>query len=121
MPATEVVLFAEDDGSAPVVEWLDHAPEKVRFKCIVRIERLRECGYELRRPEAAPLAKGIYELRIRHMNVHYRILYFFHEHKAVLSHVVRKEREVPAKEIDRAVRHRRAFETDPVKHTYREE
>ena len=52
MPETDVLLFAEEDGSAPLLAWLDDLPAKVRDKCIVRIERLAQLGHELRRPEA---------------------------------------------------------------------
>ncbi len=55
MPETEVLIFAGDDGSAPLLAWLDGVPAKVQDKFIVRIERLEEAGHELRRPEAAPL------------------------------------------------------------------
>jgi hypothetical protein len=77
MPPTEVVIFAEDDGSAPLLEWLDGQAPKVQDKCLVKIDRLHELGYELRRPEADFLRDGIYELRVRHRSVNYRILYFF--------------------------------------------
>lgn len=86
MPQTQVVFFAADDGSVPLLEWMDGLQAKVQNKCIVRIERLAELGHELRRPEADLLRDGIYELRVRAGNVHYRILYFFHEGQAVLSH-----------------------------------
>jgi hypothetical protein len=51
MPPTEVVLFAEDDGTVPFIEWLDRQERKVQDKCMVKIDRLQELGYELRRPE----------------------------------------------------------------------
>ncbi len=63
MPETEVVLFAEDNGSVPLLKWLDAQPAKVQDKCIVRVERLAEMGHGLRRPEADYLRNGIYELR----------------------------------------------------------
>ena len=72
MPETDVLLFAEEDGSAPLLAWLDDLPPKVRDKCIVRIERLAQLGHELRRPEADLLRDGIHELRVRHQGVHYR-------------------------------------------------
>jgi hypothetical protein len=54
MPRTEVVVFAAEDGSAPLLAWMDNLQVKVRDKCIVRIERLAELGHELRRPVLAP-------------------------------------------------------------------
>ena len=120
MPPTEVVFFAEADGSAPVLEWLDELPAKVQDKCIVRIERLAERGHELRRPEADHLRDSIYELRVRSMRVNYRILYFFHEQRAVLSHGLTKEDVIPDAEIERAIARRRAFGRDPARHTHTE-
>lgn len=84
-------------------------------------ERLRELGHELRRPEADLLRNGIYELRVGREGLNYRILYFFHGRvAAVLAHGLIKEREVPSKDIDRALERKRLFEQDPKGHTYRE-
>ena len=120
MPQTDVLIFAEDDGTAPLLDWLDVLPPKVRVKCDVRIERLREMGHELRRPVADFLRDGVYELRVRHQNVHYRMLYFFNEQRAVISHGTKKEDEVPKTEIDLALKRKRRFESDPDKYTYGE-
>lgn len=48
MPKTIVVFYQEDDGSVPVLEWLDSLQQKALDKCTVRIERLEELGHELR-------------------------------------------------------------------------
>ena len=120
MPQTEVVFFAEADGSAPLLVWLDEQPAKVRDKWIVRIEWLAAMGHELRRPLADVLRDGIYELRVRHGHVNYRVLYFFHAGQAVVSHGLTKEDVVPDREIDLAVKRKAAFEQDPERHTYRE-
>jgi len=120
MPPTEVVIFAEDDGSSPLLSWLDQQPSKVQDKCLVRIERLAELGYELRRPEADFLRDGIYELRVRHQRVNYRVLYFFHERTAVISHGLIKERAVPDTEIELAITRKGEFAHNPREHTYKE-
>ncbi len=52
MPETEIELFAEEDGGCPLLEWMDTLPPKAQDKCIVKVERLKEMGHELRRPEA---------------------------------------------------------------------
>ena len=53
---------------------------------------LAESGYELRRPAADYLQDGIYELRAKHRNRQYRILYFFHgQNLAILAHAITKE------------------------------
>jgi phage-related protein len=121
MPKTEVVFFADDDGTAPLLEWLDAQQSKVQDKCIVRIERLAECGHELRRPEADFLRNGIYELRVRHMNVNYRILYFFHDKQAVISHGLTKEGRVPDRDIGIAIERSMRFKKEPGKHTYEQD
>jgi phage-related protein len=101
--------------------WLDLLPAKAQDKCRVRIERLKELGHELRRPEADYLRDGIYELRTKHAGVNYRMLYFFHRNlAAVLSHGLAKEQAVPAVEIERAITRRREFEKNPARHTYQE-
>ncbi len=120
MPETKVLIFADEDGSAPLLNWMDQLQVKVRDKCIVRIERLSELGHELRRPEADLLRDGIYELRTRYGNVNYRILYFFHEGRAVLSHGCSKEGSVPTAEIDRAVNNKNRFVANSISHTYEE-
>ena len=91
----------------------DALPKKVQLKCTERVSRLAELGDEVRRPEADYLRDGIYELRASYQGVHYRLLYFFAgKAVAVLSHGITKEREVPDKEIDRAVQRKEQVETD---------
>jgi phage-related protein len=113
--ATEVVFYREEDGSVPLLDWLDGLPRKPREKCLARLARLEELGHELRRPEADFLRDGIYELRAAYQGVQYRMLYFF-SGKAfvVVSHGLVKEKAVPPKDIDRAIERKRKFESDPV-------
>jgi phage-related protein len=74
-------------------------------------------GHELRRPNADYLRDGIHELRVKRGRVNYRVLYFFHgQNVALLAHALTKEREVPAREIDRAVERKRRYEKSPFKH-----
>jgi phage-related protein len=118
MPKTKVILYCEEDGACPFLEWLDQLPVKVQAKCLLRVERLRELGHELRRPEADLLRDGIYELRASVQGIHYRILYFFHRNvAAVIAQGLVKERAVSPKEIDRALERKRRFETNPAKYS----
>src|SRR5277367_975902 len=122
MPKTKVVFYKEDDGSVPVLDWLDSLQPKALDKCTVRIERLEEMGHELRRPEADFLRDGIYELRVGLQHVNYRMLYFFHGRtSAVISHGLVKEDVVPPKEIEKAIERKRRFELNPNAHTYVED
>ncbi len=121
MPRTKVVLYQEEDGSCPFLAWFGGLPAKVQDKCFLRLERLRDVGHELRRPEADLLRGGIYELRVSLQGVHCRILYFFYGTVvAVVSHGLIKERIVPPKEIGHAVERKKRFEVNPRKHTYEE-
>jgi phage-related protein len=86
MAEVQVLLYKEDDGTVPILKWLDGLPGKVQDKCTARIKRLRDLGHELRRPEADYLRDGIYELRLRHQTVNYRILYFFYGKSVVVRY-----------------------------------
>jgi phage-related protein len=122
MPQTQVVFYQEEDGAVPILEWFERLPEKALDKCRVKLERLRDLGHELRRPEADYLRDDIYELRVRVGSVNYRMLYFFHENiAAVVSHGLTKEKRVPPKDIDRAVAAKKRFVEDPRRHTHQEE
>src|SRR5688500_14176493 len=118
MPQTRVVLYREDDGRVPIFEWFDGLPPKVVVKCRLRLERLRNLGHELRRPEADLLRDGIHELRVGFQGLNYRMLYFFHGSvAAVVSHGLTKEQAVPPAEIDRAIRRRAAYLAGPARHS----
>jgi hypothetical protein len=118
MPRTEVLFFANSDGSCPFLQWFDLLPREVQNKCTVRIERLVERGFELRRPEADLLRDGIYELRASREGIHYRMLYFFHKQKAVIWTGIIKESKVPSVSIERAIKAKELYEQNPDKHTY---
>lgn len=121
MPQTKVVFYKERDGSVPLLEWLDGLPAKVQLKCLAKIERLKQEGHELRRPEADLLRDKIYELRASYQGVHYRLLYFFHgKVAAIVSHGITKEDRVPSAEIARSIERRRQYELNPKAHTYEE-
>jgi len=121
MPAVELIFYQDAPGvTPPLLEWLDDLSPKARVKCLVRLKRLEDLGRELRRPEADFLRDGIYELRASYQGVHYRMLYFFHGRKAVVvTHGLVKEREVPAREIERAIRAKSAFELNLDAHTFK--
>ncbi len=121
MPRTKVVAYREDDGTVPLLDWFAALPPRARAKCLVALERLRERGHELRRPEADHLEQGIYELRVRLQHVNYRMLYFFHgKAPVVVSHGLTKGQRVPLREVRRALERKRRFEQHPQGHTYEE-
>jgi phage-related protein len=119
VPATTVVYFQDEDGSVPLIEWLDDLPAKAQDKCLARLARLEMLGHELRRPEADFLREGIYELRVSLQGQQYRMLYFFHgKVAAVISHGLIKEQKVPPREIDRAVARKKQFLMNPKRYSF---
>ena len=122
MPRTKVVFYREAEGTIPLLDWFEKISARAKAKCRLRLDRLRELGHELRRPEADYLRGGIYELRVAMGSVNYRMLYFFFgTTAAVVSHGLTKGQAVPAREIDLALRRKGTFTRDPARHTYEEQ
>jgi phage-related protein len=122
LPKTEVVIYCETSGSAPFLTWFETLPQKVQDKIVVRLERLKELGHELRRPETDYLRDDIYELRIKAQSINYRVLYFFHgKQLVVLSHGFSKDQaKVPESEMKLAIQRRTRFQQSPNSHKYKE-
>ena len=117
-----IVFYQEDDSEVPVLNWILGLKSKAQAKCLARIQRLQQRGHQLRRPEADYLRDDIYELRISHRRVNYRILYFFHERAvAVLAHGIVKERQVPPQDIERAIERKLKFQQNPERHSHQGE
>ena len=125
MPKTEVGFYCDEDGTAPVLKWLDELAEsdqRAYLKCHEAIKRLKLFGHELRRPTADLLKGGVYELRTKVGRVNYRILYFYHgRNVAFLDHGFTKEGKIPKTDIKRVIKRKAAFEANPDLHTYKEE
>lgn len=122
MPQTELIFYQEND-KVPVYDWLKALRKenaKAWIQCRTRMAQLASVGHELRRPAADYLRDDIRELRVKHGNVQYRILYFFHgRNVAVLAHAMIKEGSaVDEADIQRAVRRRDAFKLNPEAHTF---
>jgi hypothetical protein len=119
MPPVEVILYKEDDGTVPMIDWFGTLTQKARIKCMAWLGRLEMFGYELQRPDADYPRDGIYELRVGLQGVNYRMLYFFHGPAAVVvSHGLVKERRVTPLEIEKAMDRKRKFEQDPRPHIF---
>ena len=119
MLATQVVYFQDEDGTVPLLAWLDGLPAKAQDKCLARLVRLEMLGHELHRPEADFLRDGIYELRVSLQGQQYRMLYFFHKRvAAVVSHGLMKKRVVPPGEIDRAMERKQKFLANPERYSF---
>jgi hypothetical protein len=122
MPQTTIVIYQESPNEVPLIDWFASLPEEISAKCRLKINRLAELGYELRRPEADYLRDGIYELRIGARGKNYRILYsFVGQQITLLTHGITKENRVPPKEIEEAIIRKRKWEKDRLTHTYQED
>lgn len=122
MPKTKLLFFRDDDGTAPVLEWLAGQKPKAQEKGRVAMKRLAELGWALTRPTQDLLRDGVHELRWSLNHVQYRILFGFHERTTVvLAHAITKESAVPDVEIDRALRRLEAFRRNPARYTYEKE
>jgi hypothetical protein len=131
VPATEVILYQDDDEerTVPLIKWLQKQSKKVQVKCQAYLKQLEDFGHQLRRPVADYLRDGIYELRPSYQRVQYRMLYFFPKPDkskdanppkiVVVSHGLLKEGEVPDVEIDRTVERKQKFERNPKRHTFK--
>lgn len=111
MPPVQVVFYKEDDETVTMSEWLEQQSAFAQDRCIDRLKKLKSRGHELRRPLAAPLRGGIYELRVREKKVRIRMLYFFcgREIVVVTHGLKKKSSEVPEIEINRALDKKRIF------------
>jgi phage-related protein len=124
MPQTKVIFYQDTDGTSPVVTWLEtlrKENKKAWANCRVRIEQLTQMGRELRRPASDFLRDGIYELRAKEGHVQYRLLYFFHgRNVAIVAHGLTKEDKVLSSDIERALKRKKLYESNPKEHTYEE-
>lgn len=122
MPRIRVIFYKEDDGTVPLADWLEdlRSQPKHRAKCINWLTLLRDQGRNLRRPKADFLRDGIHELRVKFGFGNYRMLYFFHGRElAIVTHgIVKRTAEAPPQEIDKALKLKTKYESDPESHTF---
>jgi phage-related protein len=120
LPPVRVIFYMDDDGTVIMTDWLDQQSAVGQDRCIDRLRKLKNQGHELRRPIAAPLRDGIYELRAREKKVRLRMLFFFYGRgRVVVTHGLKKKTdEVPPIEIDRAIEKKKRYEEHPEAHTF---
>jgi phage-related protein len=120
MPKTEIFLYQDDDGTVPVLDWLQDLQRTnvAAFnKCLFLLNLLEEHGRDLRRPRADILRDGVYELRTQVRNVNFRILYgFVGKDVALVAHGLTKLKKVPDHDIDLAAERLARFRANPDKH-----
>jgi len=102
-----------------VSDCLGLLPSAARERCRDRLRLLAESGHRLRRPLAARVCPGLYELRLKYRGLNLRMLCFFHGQTiVVVSHgFVEQQAVIPLAEVCRALDCRARFEADPDAHT----
>ena len=123
MPAIKVVLFKEEDGTVPLLDWLEAAQvTEGRGQVPGPHGAIARVWQRTAAPEADYLRDGIYELRTKVGRVRYRMLYFFHGRAAaIVSHgLIKPGAAVEPKEIEKAIGRKDRFEKDPKRHTHEE-
>jgi putative component of toxin-antitoxin plasmid stabilization module len=121
VPKVEVVYYQESPDEVAVLEWLEAIRKKqlrIYVKLRARIEWLAD-GHKMCRPVGDTLKDGICELRYDCNNGAYRLLYFFHNNRAVICHGVQKKGEKDLdRAIDKAIEKKSCYFQNPDKHTY---
>lgn len=116
--AHTVLLMFRHGNEVPALDYLESLSRRAQTRTLLLLELLQREGYRLRRPQADFLEDGIYELRVDEGNIHHRFLYFFHgQNVVILTHGLRKERQVPPREIERAKSLRTVYLSDPASHS----
>lgn len=107
-----VEYYTTPNGKCPILEYYGTLDEESELPYATRmVDLLKEFGHTLRRPQAALLRDGIYELRFRINRNQHRILYFFFYQKAIiLTHGFYKSKSaVDPIEIDRAIKYKKEY------------
>ena len=117
MPKTKVILYCEEDGSCPFLEWIEQLPVKAQDKCLVRwsgsANWVTNCGGRKRICCAMASTNSV---RACWASITGFSIFFHGAVAAIVSHGIVKERAVPPKEIDRALGRKKRFEANPAKY-----
>lgn len=107
-----VIFYTKDNGKVPVAEFLDNLDKAIRAEITLEIKLLKEHGFNLREPHVKFIRDGLYELRIKVVRNHYRILYFFAKDKNIImtNGFIKKDNKTPPKEIQTALDYKNNYE-----------
>ena len=110
MEKYEIEMYEKEDGSCPVVEFLDELEPKMWAKVTRNIDVLSDHNLNLREPLVKPVENGIFELRTQSGNNIARVFYFFFVGKKIIltNGFIKKTQKTPRKYIELAL----AYKTD---------
>ena len=99
-----IILYEKEDGSIPVVEFLNNLPAKHHAKALRDIDVLEQYGTALTLPHVKHIKDKLWELRIKSASDISRIFYFVPVGKnIVLLHgFIKKSQKTPNSEIEKA-------------------
>jgi phage-related protein len=109
----EIEFYTLPDGRKPVEEFLDSLDINMNAKAVASIGILEQKGNALREPYSKPIAKGLYELRIKFAGDITRIFYFFYfGRKIILTNgFIKKTQKTPTWEIGLAKKYKADYES----------
>src|SRR5271157_3600390 len=84
----------EDSNNYPAKEWLKGIDVDAKFALKQLLKQLEKLGpkvWMMFHETFQPLGKGLYEVRVEHGDVWYRLIYFYWDKKAVVCHGFEKE------------------------------
>jgi phage-related protein len=107
----KVEFYQKEDGSYPVVDFLEGLPKKLSAKTVRTIKALEDMGTDLREPYSKPLWDGIFELRTKLGSDITRVLYFFvvGEKAVVTNGFLKKTDKTPVGELRLARKYRNEY------------
>ena len=107
-----IIFYEREDGSAPVLEFLDGLPPKHRAKAVWEIELLGEAGTHLTMPHTRHIEGKLWELRIKFASDISRIFYFLTtgDNIILLHGFIKKTQKTPVREIKTAQLHLADYE-----------
>lgn len=111
MKKFEVILYSQEDGYTPVMEFIQSQEPKMRAKILSELELLEEYGNELEGRYTKHLDDGIFELRTKFASNITRILFFFYIKKRIIltNGFVKKTQKTPSREIEMAKKYRKKY------------
>ena len=111
MQKFDIDFYKKNDGSCPVIEFLNGLDVKMRAKIMWMLKLLEQNGSDLREPYSKFLKDGIFELRIKQGTDIVRVLYFFMiGHRIIITNgFVKKSQLTPRSEIELARKYKKEY------------
>lgn len=113
----QVEYYRKENGEIPVLDFLLTLDAKTRAKAFSEIELLQKHGTSLREPYAKSIKgdkyKNLFELRVKFASNVNRIFYFTFKNNTfvLLNGFTKKSDETPKKELDKAIRYKKDYES----------